>query len=84
MRLGLYENQASLRQVPEVNDFMDDNAVSLRYGVAVSMRRDSEFLVLPTFTKTTLYLRFQCLSCHVLLSVKRPAEVPHSNDTATL
>lgn len=39
MRLGFYENQASLGHVPEGNDFMDSNAVPLRYGVAVSMRK---------------------------------------------
>lgn len=82
--MGLSENQASLGQAPEVNNCMDSYVVSLGYGVAVSMRRDSDFLVLPTFTKITLYLRFQCLPGPVLMSVRRAAGVPHLNDTATL
>lgn len=40
VRLALCENQASLRQVYKVKDFMNSNAGYLRYGVAASINKE--------------------------------------------
>lgn len=40
MRLGPYENQASLGQEPEVEDFMDSDVGSLVNDMADSIRKE--------------------------------------------
>lgn len=40
VRLALCENQASLRQVCKVKDFMNSNVGYLKYGVAASINKE--------------------------------------------